>query len=406
MKILWVKTNLLHPLDSGGTIRTFQLLRQLRREHTITYLTLQNGEESDAAARASEYCNRLVTVPWPGAPRRGSWRFLVQAVRNLFSTLPLPLHRYHVPALRRTLDELVSTETFDVVVCDFLFPALHFDVVHDTPTVLFQHNVESVIWERMADRARWPLKLYYRRQAARMRAWEGVLGRRFSRVIAVSREDAELFRARFGLSDVADVPTGVDTEYYAPNPDVATGPTVAFVGSLDWLPNTDAIEWMLDEIWPRVLARCPDATFRVIGRRPGAALRRRIAACAQAELHADVPDVRPYVWSASVVAVPLRVGSGTRLKIFEALACGKAVVSTPVGAEGLPLSDGTHAVLRSDAADFAEAITTLLTHPGTRRRLEEEGRALVVREHSWTQVAETFQALCAAATARPGTAGS
>lgn len=397
MRILWVKTNLLHPLDSGGTIRSFQMLKHLREEHDVTYVTLRAPEDGRSDEEADLYCRRLVEVPWRGAPPRSDPRFYLQALANLGTSWPLALDRYRVPALGEKVRELTAGGAFDVAVSDFLFAAPAFRGVEDTPTLLFQHNVETLIWERMAE-AGGLLAPYYRSQARRMARWEERLSRRFDLVVAVSEEDAALFRGRFGLPRVEAVPTGVDVDYFEPDGS-GTGEEdhLVFVGSLDWLPNVDAVEWLLAEIWPRVRGNRPAASLQIVGRRPAQRIRRAVQEAAGVSLHPDVPDVRPYLREAAAVVVPLRVGGGTRLKIFEALAAGKAVVTTPVGAEGLPVADGEHLLLAGDAGSFADRVVELLASPETRRTLGRSGRRLVEERFSWRRAAHRFAELCSEA---------
>lgn len=389
MRILWVKTNLLHPLDSGGTLRSYHMLRHLNRHHQITYVTLSTELSPPEAERAPEYCDRLVLIPWSGAPTRRSPAFYGQAVRNLRSEYPLALERYRQPAVRESIMSMLAEEDYDLAVSDFLTPAMYFDGGHGLPKLMFQHNVETLIWERMAERAGLIGRAYYRSQARRMRHWEGELARQFDHVVTVSPEDAQLMQDWFGLDAVTSVPTGVDADFYHTGPE-PHGQDVVFVGSLDWLPNIDGVQWFLDDVWPAIRKHCPQATFHVVGRRPGRRMLRMLADRPDVRLWADVPDVRDHLWSAAVVVVPLRVGGGTRLKIFEALACGKAVVSTAVGAEGLGVTPDRHLVIASQANEMAEAVVRLLHDAPRRRRLGEAGRHIVVQQYSWQRAAKEF----------------
>jgi glycosyltransferase involved in cell wall biosynthesis len=393
MKILWVKTNLLHPLDSGGVIRSYNMLRELKREHDVTYVALGSTTETESRGRAEEYCDRLVQVPWRGVPRRTQWQFYVQALANLRSDLPLSLERYRVPQLEDALRDLTQKEPFDIAVCDFLFPAPHFGGVQQTPKLLFQHNVESLIWDRMWKHSRGIARTYFRSQAQRMRRWENQLVREFDHVVTVSPEDAELMREWFGSHNVTPIPTGVDIEYFRPREGRPERDAV-FVGSLDWLPNIDGIRWLLSEVWPMIRSQRPSARLHLVGRRPSRTIRQLLKRVPGIVLWPDVPDVREHLWQAAAVVVPLRVGGGTRVKIFEALACQKAVVTTTVGAEGLPVAHGRHALIVSEAADFASAVLQLLDDPEQRRRLGEAGRKLVSERYSWRQVADAFAEIC------------
>ena len=368
------------------------MLRHLKRDHHVTYVALSANESPAEADKASEYCDRLVLVPWRGALTRRSPAFYLQALRNLRSQYPLALERYNVPALRESLVQLAPDQNFDLAVSDFLSPAIHFDSVHGVPKLLFQHNVETLIWERMAERAGTIGKMYYESQAQRMRHWEGSLARRFNHVVTVSPEDAQLMRSWFGLRRVTPVPTGVDADFFHARP-APSGQNVVFVGSLDWLPNIDAVQWMLNAIWPVIRQSCRTAQFHIVGRRPSRRLQKLVALHDGVHLWADVPDVREHLWSAAVVVVPLRVGGGTRLKIFEALACGKAVVSTAVGSEGLGVTPDEHIVIASRANDFATAVIALLHEERRRQQLGDAGRRVVVEQYSWKRAADEFAAV-------------
>ena len=389
MKVLWVKTDLLHPLDSGGALRTFHMLRCLKRTHNITYLTPATRNSPTAANQAHEYCDRLIMVPGKPVPTRRSPAFYWQAVVNLRSEYPLALERYAMPALQARLATLVREEKFDVAVSDFLSPALHFDGVKSIPKVLFQHNVETLIWQRMAERAGLLGRAYFSSQARRMRHWEGALAHQFDHVVTVSPDDERLMRDWFGVDPVTAISTGVDPDFYHPGPP-PRGQYVVFVGSLDWLPNIDGVYWLLDSIWPLIRRDCPNAKLHIVGRRPGTRLRRRLEHRSDVRLWADVADVRDHLWAAAVVVVPLRVGGGTRLKILEALACAKAVVSTAVGAEGLGVTPNEHLVIGSSPEEFARAVVDLLQDENRREQLAESGRKVVVEKHSWQRAAAEF----------------
>src|SRR5207247_6537861 len=211
--------------------------------------------------------------------------------------------------------------------------------------------------------------------------------------VAVSEEDAALLAARAPAARVRAIPTGVDLSYFAPGTSREDDTSLVFMGSMDWLPNEDAVLHFLEAILPRVRREVPDVTFTVVGRNPGPRLRAAAARDGIA-LTGRVEDIRPHVLRAAVFVVPLRVGGGTRLKIFEALAMGKAVVSTTVGAEGLPLVPGLHFVQADDPAQFADSVVALLRDSGRRRALGSAGRRLMEERYSWSQVAQEFEARC------------
>ena len=399
MHILWVKTELLHPVDKGGRIRTYQMLRALKRRHRVTYVTLDDGTAApDAVERAGEYCDELVRVPF-APPAKGSPAFFLDLARNVLSPLPYAVARYRSAALRERIAALCARGGVDVVVCDFLAPSLNVADDLGVPTVLFQHNVEAMIWERHAQVATHPVKRrYMREQWRRMLRHERAECRRFDHVIAVSPQDAAVFRRDYGLSSVSDVPTGVDTEYFRPSGTEPREPHgLVFTGSMDWMPNEDAIDYFVGQILPLLRERVPGVTLTVVGRHPPAAIRALADTDPAIRVTGSVPDVRPFIERAAVFIVPIRVGGGTRLKIFEAMAMERPVVSTTIGAEGLPVRDGVDALLADEPRAFADAVAGLLLDPARAAAIGAAAAAAVRAEYGWDGVAERFARLCAAA---------
>jgi sugar transferase (PEP-CTERM/EpsH1 system associated) len=399
--ILWIKTEFLHPVDKGGRIRTYQMLRALQREHRVTYLTLDDGTAApNAEELAREYADVVERVPFT-PPSKGSAGFFLDLLRNVFSPLPYAVARYRSRALRDGIRELCAASDVDVVVCDFLAPSLNVPDRLGKPTVLFQHNVEAMIWERHATVAKHPVKrAYMRRQWQRMLRHEQSECARFDHVIAVSPEDAAVFRDRFGVPDVSHVPTGVDTAYFRPSGQVERQPhEIVFTGSMDWMPNVDAIRWFVDDILPLVRARVPDVTLSVVGRNPPASIR-TLADDPAITVTGSVPDVRPYIERAAAFIVPIRIGGGTRLKIFEAMAMERPVVSTTIGAEGLPVRDGVDALLADTPEAFADAIIRLLLDPALASRIGDAAASAVRAEYGWDRVAARFADICSGVSTR------
>jgi sugar transferase (PEP-CTERM/EpsH1 system associated) len=390
--LLWIKSEFLHPIDKGGRIRTYNMLRALKQQHRVTYLTLDNGKAApDAAVRALEYSHDVIRVPFEEAARR-SPRFWLELVANLASPLPYAIAKWRSPALRREVARAVAERGIDVVVCDFLAPSQNVPDGLGCPTVLFQHNVEAAIWRRHADVRKNPLaKAYFREQWRRMERFERQECRRFDRVVAVSRSDALAIEREYGVGPVADVPTGVDIEFFRPAGRAIREPhNLVFTGSMDWLPNEDGITWFVDEVLPRIHERIPDVTLTIVGRNPPPHIQQLATQDRRLRVTGSVPDVRPYMESASVFVVPLRVGGGTRLKIYEALAMEHPLVSTTIGAEGLPLEDGKHMLIADDAAAFAQAVLSLLEDPPRATTMGRTSAAFVRENFGWDAAAEAF----------------
>ena len=395
MKILWLNAGLLLPLDKGGKLRTWHLMRHLARRHRITYLSFAEPEE-DGAHRAGmrEVCERLETVP-RSDPQKGTLRFYADAARYVVDPIPYAVAKYRSAAYRSRLEALLKTERFDAVVCDFLPPAVNMPASLPCPSILFTHNVEAEIWRRHVETATNPVAArLLGQQWRRMLRFERDALRRFDLVLAVSEADGQTFERLYPgalRAPVHVVQTGVDTEYFTPAVSGAVRPThLVFTGSMDWLPNEDGMLFFTRDVLPRIRSAEPGTTLSIVGRTPTPAVR-RLAEEAGITVTGRVDDVRPHVAEGSVYVVPLRIGGGTRLKIFEAMAMGKAIVSTTVGAEGLPVTDGRDIAIADDPGAFADAVVRLMRDEDGRRRMETAARDLVVSRYDWSAVAGDFE---------------
>ncbi len=394
MKILWVKLDFLHPTNRGGQIRTLETLKRLHARNEVHYVAYDDPSQPEGRERASEYASRVFAVNRP-IPARGSLGFWKQLAANVVSPLPLAVGRYESTEMKRMLAGLTENESYDAVVCDFLSSAPNMPQIEKS--VLFQHNVETMIWRRHAQHARDPLRrFYFRQQAERMFQCEREYCRRAAQVIAVSPQDAATMQQMFGVERVTDVPTGVDTEYFERPRNVAQGTGIVFCGAMDWMPNIDGAQWFTAEVLPLIRQRYPDCTLTLAGRSPAAAVQ-ALARDPKVVVTGTVADIRPYVWGASIAIVPLRIGGGTRLKIYEAMASGVPVVSTRIGAEGLAVTAERDILLADSAADFASACVRLLDDAELRRRVSETALHLVRSEFSWEKVTRRFEDILQAA---------
>ncbi len=265
------------------------------------------------------------------------------------------------------------------------------DVPRSIPAVLTFHNVSWRYYERRARDAPRVTAPAFALEAARFRRHVLRHLARYRTLVAVSPEDRDEL-VRNGFPEVELVPNGVATDEFRPTPEPFGAPTLLFTGTMNYAPNTDGILWFAEHVWPLIRRRHSDARLLVVGRNPPEAVT-RLASGADVEVTGAVPDVRPYFARATAVVVPLRSGGGTRLKVLEALAAGRAVVSTSVGAEGLALEPGRHLLVEDDAEGFAGAVLTALADDALRQRVGEQGRALVVERYDWRSLAETLEAV-------------
>jgi len=406
MKILWLNAGLLLPLDKGGKLRTWHVMRHLAARHDIHYLSFEDSTQTEADRRGMrEVCSRLETVPRTDAAK-GTWRFYADAAGYVIDSVPYAVAKYRSDAYRAKLEQMLATEAYDAIVCDFLPPVVNLPERLPCPSIVFTHNVEAEIWRRHAEQASNPISRFLlTRQWQRMLRFEAEALARFDLVLAVSEADRGTFTRLYPDSLAAPVhvvQTGVDTTYFHPAAAAAPRAHMVFTGSMDWLPNEDGMTYFCRQILPKIRESEPEATLSIIGRAPTPAVR-KLAEIPGVEVTGRVDDVRPHMARGSVYIVPLRIGGGTRLKIFEAMAMGKAVVSTTIGAEGLPVTSGRDIEIADEPARFAQSVVRLMRDDGARRAIESAARTLVVERYDWSAVARDFEsALLRAAGVRPG----
>jgi len=388
LRILWVKANRILPVTSGGDIRSYHIARHLARLHELVFLSYYDGErdptyEADLKSHFPSSVSIATGKPQSRTVARG-----LDYIRRVPSRLPYAVGRFHSAPVQNAVQSYFDQRRFDVAVCDFLDAAVNFPAALSVPSVLFEHNVESQIWRRHAETNSNPLKRrVYELEFKKMARFERQSVMRFHHVIAVSERDRSLMETWVEGARITVVPTGVDLAQFHPDSSAKPDRNVIFVGAMDWEPNVDAMEYFCAEIWPLILGQMPEAKLRIVGRNPLERVHR--LASESVEVTGRVPDVRGHLREAAVVVVPLRIGGGTRLKIYEAMAAGRAVVSTAIGAEGLDVHHGRDIVLANSPRSFADAVLTLLRDENLRKKYEAAARELA-RKYDWSGIALKF----------------
>jgi sugar transferase (PEP-CTERM/EpsH1 system associated) len=399
MRILFLTPQLPYPPEKGTSLRNWGLISNLAQRHQIALLSFRAPDQQADLPSELAGVARVTAVKTPG--RTAAQRLLgILTTRRPDMALRLVSDGY-----RQALERLLEANTFDVAHVEGIEMAPYLDSLERASPrpliVLDDHNCEYVLQRRvfLADLrtpARWPAALYSLLQWLRLRRYESQACRRADRVLAVSDADAEaLLQLARGL-DITVVPNGVDTRYYRPGAaDVERGtgtvPELVFTGTMDFRPNVDGVLWFARRILPLVRKRIQDVHFTVVGQRPHSRLR-KLAANPHVTLTGHVPDVRPFISRATVYVAPLRSGGGTRLKLLEAMAMGKAIVATTMAAQGFPVSDGRELLLADEADSYAAAIVTLLTQPERRRELGRAGRAFAERGYDWSSIVPRVEA--------------
>jgi sugar transferase (PEP-CTERM/EpsH1 system associated) len=401
IRVLLLTPQTPYPPDQGAPIRNFSFVRYLGTSpgYELSLLSFARAEEGHLAEAAKteleKYCRRVEIIPTPPA------RSKVERLRaQVTGSLPDLALRLKSEPFGFMLQNWLKHEQFDVIQCEglelapFVIAALK-DWQGPRPRlVLDEHNAEYLLQHRVyeSERAsglrRLPAALYSLLQARRLQKYETEALRFFGRAIAVSENEREALAKIAPGVPIAVIPNGIDTEEFAPDLEgnVEKADQLVFTGTMDFRPNVDAVIWFARQVWPRIKQVRPDARFIIVGRRPLPAVE-ALKALPGVELTGRVPDARPYIRESAVFVLPMRMGGGVRLKLLEALAMGKAVVTTGFGADGVALTNGQEALFADDPADFAKLCLELMNDPARRTNLGENGRAFVVKNFDWRRVA-------------------
>lgn len=390
MKILFLSPTVPFPLTDGGRIRVYNLLKQIAQKSDVTLLALETQPtDADGVAELQALGVQVHLVPNAPTLPRVSFGTLAKA---FFKRQPITVARYDVPTYRRKLNALLANETFDLVHYE-MFHTAQFHTETDLPGVLSQQNVDSAIWRRLCSETANPFyKFAYWTQQLAFQRYERALSPKFDAVTCTSDIDAAVFAQHCPKDAIEIIPNGVDITHYQPDFAAEAPAHLIYIGSMDWYPNEDAVAFFTDEVFPRIQEKVPDVKFSIVGGNPSGRVQ-KLAERDGVVVTGRVPEIKPYFAEATVFVVPLRIGSGTRLKILEALAMGKAIVSTSVGAEGLDLKNGKEIFIADEPDAFADAVTRLLTDEQLRRRIGENGRARVEQDYDWRRIGEKLHIL-------------
>src|SRR5712664_3950134 len=392
MKILLTLRQPLWPADTGGKVRSLNIFSRLAKRTEIHAVSFADPVRDAAAIREMKRMFTSYTPVFWREAEKYSLAFYKELLANQFSPLPYFLAKCSRPDFRAATEELIARKHFDLVFCDFLHTAVPLLQCTFRPRVVFEHNVEFLLRKRKWEVEKHPLrKFVFGTEWRKTRTIEAKVCRSFDHIITVSGQDQQILGHEFGIQNVSTLPTGVDTDFFRPLDDRPQPGRLVFVGSMDWDPNEDGIVWLLREVYPRIRQAVPNASLSVVGRNPSLHLRAVAVRQPGVEITGWVPDVRPHLSQAEVVVVPLRVGGGTRIKIPEAMAMGKAVGSTPVGAEGLPFCDGREIRIAEQPEEFAQAVVELLRNASKRNSIGTLALKEVASQYSWDVVVDRLE---------------
>ncbi len=400
MRVLFLSQIVPYPPHGGVLQRGFNLIRELGRRAEVHLFAFVHpdalptpGTLEESRRVLGQFCARVSYFSlWP---KRSKVHGLACLGLGLLSKDPFSIVAHRSAPLTRAVEQAGQAGPFDVVHADTiaLTPFVDLGPARRAPTVLTHHNVESQLMQRRSEvetraAARWFLS----REAAKLRGYEADVSPRYDVNVFMSEPDRELLAARVPAIRAAVVPNGVDVDYFAADTAGGCEPALVYTGGMNMFANRDAVTSFLTEVWPTVAAAVPDVRFYVVGQDPPRELRSLAERDARVVVTGYVDDIRPVVRKAAVYVVPLRVGGGTRLKVLDAMASGKAIVSTTIGCEGLDVVPGEHLLVADAAADFARTTIALLGDRARRVTLGAAARARVEHRYAWPVVGDQLMA--------------
>ena len=378
MRVLFVTLAVPFPPNNGQRMRNWGLLRALAEEgHSVALLSF--AESYDFAQDLSalrETCDSVQLVPLP-SKQAGRGGEALARLRRLASPLPYGTFRYRSREMEAAVRGFLDQGKVDIVLCDDIYQFGNMPESARHSLLLNKHDLTSVIMRRLVTLTWNPLKLAYGwLECGKLRRWEALISGRAGGVLVCTELDARVLQAMVPSIRMTIAPNVIDVNGYASS-QCAEGETILYFGAMDYHANQDAVEFFVSRILPQVRRLVPDVKLVVAGRNPPHQFLRRFTGLASIEFTGTVPDMRVEIAKAAVCVVPLRIGSGTRLKILEAAAMAKPIVSTRVGAEGLDFVDGEEIILADEPKLFARAVADLLAEPARRKMLGEAARRRV-----------------------------
>ncbi len=402
MRILFLTEAIPYPAITGAPLRNFNLLRRLARAHEVWLAAfVKTPEQSAGVAYMQEFCEEVATV---SMPPDGALRRPLAGLRYLLNGKPPDFRFSHSAALAGKIRHLISRRDFDVVHIDHTHMGIYLQVlpkVLQGRAVWMLHDVDFSRFARLAPlEAKLTRKLRLQLHSYMLRRWQPRHAESFKCCITVSEADRRLLLSANPRLQVEVAPNGIDTRLFQPLPENSASPALVFVGNMDYLPCANAVVYFCEDVLPRIRQVVPEAEMWIVGTNP----RPEVKQLAGNGVHVTgrVEDVRPYYQRSTVCVVPLRAGGGTRLKILEAMALGRPVVSTSIGCEGLEVREGEHLCIADAPEPFAEKTISLLTDAMLRRRLTHNARQLVVSHYDWEVIAKKLIDIYAAVAGESG----
>ena len=390
MNILFLSTENPYPPDGGHHLRTFNVLKILASRHQIYFVGFaQDKREFKYIPEIKKFCE---TVDIYKVSKTGyNKSFFLLACKNLFSKYPLIARRYFIQEARERIEQIFDQYSIDLVHMDMLALGLYKRILKDTPVILTNHNVESLrIYRWMQIEKNLFIKGFLFYQYLKLRAFEQSICPEFNRCIVVSEYDKNYLRNLCGMDNFVMIPNGVDIRYFKPEYAEVKKDHLVWVGGMTGPYNSDAVDFFIQKIWSLIKYKVPEATIDFAGGGPTQTLRNKALEDKSVQVLGFVPDIRPIVQRASVFIAPIRIGSGTKIKVLNAMAQAKAVVATTTAAEGIDVTPEENILIADDPGEFAEKVVYLLNHKQIATEIGTRARELIEKKYSWDVISENI----------------
>ncbi len=395
MKILFLSQLVPYPPDSGPKVRSYYTLRHLAQRNEVTLLAFSRSDDMpELIEHLNSLCHAVYTIPITRSTVKDGIDFMMSVLQKQ----SFIIRRDEVPEMKSKVEELVKKTHFDFFHADQLWMAQYAiwakKAAWGTRLLLDEHNACYQIFQRLADEEQNPFKkIAYRREWPALKRYEAWACRQFDHLVTVTNQDRKtlesLVNTTYHISEPLNfqvIPICVDTEILQMVEPAPNATEVLHMGTMFWMPNVEGVAWFIERVWPLVKKRVPKARFSVVGKRPPEKLHQLAESDESIKIHGYAADPMPYLQNCAAFIVPLRSGSGMRVKIVEAWARGLPIVSTTVGAEGLEYANNENILIADGEENFAEAVVRLLSDPDLNQKLRENGRRWVERKYDWRRV--------------------
>lgn len=385
MKVLMLTPYLPYPLLSGGQIRTYNLLKKLAKKHDITLFALiKNEAEKQYVAELEKYCKKVRVF------KRSEKPFTMKNIfKAAFSSYPFLVIRNHVPETIGAIRAELAQEQYDLIHAETFYMMPHLPQ-NNIPTILVEQTIEYLGYESYAKKAFPVLRPFLNRDIRKIKQWERYYWKVSDKLIVMSEEDKTFITKQIGDGQKIEVvANGVDSAWFnAVARQLPARPTILSVGTFKWLPNVEAVNFLVQKIWPKLKQLQPKARLLIVGNAPTSQVMAYGTKDASINVLGTIPDIRTAFKQSHVLVAPVFSGKGTRYKILEAMASGTPVVATKIAVEGLGVRHGTHVLTSNSAATMAQFIAKLLTDQALWQKLSKNGRAFVSQEFDWASISQ------------------